>query len=165
MADSHYLRLQFTVFALVAASFTNIYITQPLLPVLQAEFATSMSTISASVSAVIFDITITNLPFGALSDKIPIQPIILSGGVMVALFKKMFASVFPPLSTLLQLRCFFVSGIEKDLCSASGPADIKGDRPRETLKKRGLIYASQSSNLRAGIRQNSLALWVTNVAS
>ncbi|MBN2809363.1 MAG: MFS transporter, partial [Deltaproteobacteria bacterium] len=79
-----YLRLQLTVFALVAASFTNIYITQPLLPVLQAEFATSMVIISISVSAVIFGITITNLPFGALADRIPIQPIILGGGLMVA---------------------------------------------------------------------------------
>ncbi len=80
-----YLRLQFTVFALVAASFTNIYITQPLLPVLQAEFATSMVIISTSISAVIFGITLANLPFGALADRIPIQPIILGGGFMVAL--------------------------------------------------------------------------------
>ncbi len=79
-----YLRLQLTVFALVAASFTNIYITQPLLPVLQAEFATSMVLISTSVSAVILGITLTNLPFGALADRIQIQPIILGGGIMVA---------------------------------------------------------------------------------
>ena len=80
-----YFRLQLTVFALVAASFTNIYITQPLLPVLQAEFATSMVLISTSVSAVIFGIVLTNLPFGALADRVRIQPIILGGGVMVAL--------------------------------------------------------------------------------
>ncbi len=34
MADASYLRLQVIVFALVSASFTNIYITQPVLPVL-----------------------------------------------------------------------------------------------------------------------------------
>jgi len=39
MADTSYFRLQFIVFALVSASFTNIYITQPILPVLQHEFA------------------------------------------------------------------------------------------------------------------------------
>ncbi|MCD6292355.1 MAG: MFS transporter [Deltaproteobacteria bacterium] len=83
--SNNYFRLQFTVFALVAASFTNIYITQPLLPVLQTEFATSMVIISTSISAVIFGITLANLPFGALADKIPIQPIILGGGIMVAL--------------------------------------------------------------------------------
>ncbi|MEA3334007.1 MAG: MFS transporter [Pseudomonadota bacterium] len=82
---SPYLRLQLIVFALVAASFTNIYITQPLLPVLQAEFKTSMVIISSSVSAVIFGITVANLPFGSLADRIPIQPIVLIGGIMVAL--------------------------------------------------------------------------------
>lgn len=81
----NYLRLQLTVFSLVAASFTNIYITQPLLPALQTEFATSIVLISTSVSAVIFGITLTNLPFGALADKIHIQPIILLGGIMVAI--------------------------------------------------------------------------------
>jgi len=81
-APSH-LRLQLTVFSLVAASFTNIYITQPLLPVLQTEFATSMVIISTSISAVVFGMTIANLPFGALVDRSPIQPIILGGGIMV----------------------------------------------------------------------------------
>ncbi len=85
MTTPSYLRLQLTVFALVAASFTNIYITQPLLPALQAEFATTMVTISTSVSAVIFGITISNLPFGALADRIPIQPIILGGGIMITI--------------------------------------------------------------------------------
>jgi len=77
------MRLQFSVFALVAASFTNIYITQPLLPVLQTEFATSIVIISTSISAVILGVTIANLPFGALADRVPIQPIIVGGGLMV----------------------------------------------------------------------------------
>ncbi|MFZ1983172.1 MAG: hypothetical protein WAU91_02090 [Desulfatitalea sp.] len=37
-----YLRLQTGVFALVSAAFVNIYITQPVLPVLQREFAVDM---------------------------------------------------------------------------------------------------------------------------
>jgi len=85
MADTSYFRLQFIVFALVAASFTNIYITQPVLPVLQDEFATDMVWVSFSVSAVILGIAISNLPFGFLADRLPIHPIILTGGVLVAL--------------------------------------------------------------------------------
>ncbi len=73
------------VFALVSAAFTNIYITQPVLPVLQAEFATSMVTASFSVSAVIFGIALFNLPFGFLADRLPIRPIITAGGMAVAL--------------------------------------------------------------------------------
>ena len=84
MTDSAYLRLQVTVFTLVSAAFTNIYITQPVLPVLQQEFAADMVVVSLTVSAVILGITCSNLPFGFLADRLPIQRIILVGGVCVA---------------------------------------------------------------------------------
>ena len=42
IAKPSYLRLQASVFALVSAAFVNIYITQPVLPVLQQEFAADM---------------------------------------------------------------------------------------------------------------------------
>jgi len=85
MADSSYLRLQFTVFALVTASFTNIYITQPVLPVLRQEFSADMVLVSFTVSAVILGMALSNLPFGLLADRLPIHPIILTGGLVVAL--------------------------------------------------------------------------------
>jgi len=85
MADSSYLRLQFTVFALVTASFTNIYITQPVLPVLRQEFSVDMVLVSFTVSAVILGMALSNLPFGFLADRLPIHPIILAGGIFVAL--------------------------------------------------------------------------------
>lgn len=85
MADDSAFRLQAIVFALVAASFTNIYVTQPVLPVLQSEFSADMVLVSLSVSAVILGIAISNLPFGFLVDRLPIHPIILTGGIMVAL--------------------------------------------------------------------------------
>lgn len=84
MSDYSYFRLQFIVFALVAASFTNIYITQPVLPVLQSEFAADMVLVSFSVSAVILGTAISNLPFGFLADRLPIHPIIFTGGLSVA---------------------------------------------------------------------------------
>lgn len=84
MADYSYFRLQFIVFALVSASFTNIYVTQPVLPVLQSEFSADMVLVSFSVSAVILGIAISNLPFGFLADRLPIHPIIFTGGVLVA---------------------------------------------------------------------------------
>ena len=84
MADISHFRLQLIVFALVSASFTNIYITQPVLPVLQYEFSADMVQVSFSVSAVILGIALFNLPFGYLVDRLPIQPIILTGGIAVA---------------------------------------------------------------------------------
>lgn len=84
MADHTHLRLQFIVSALVAASFTNIYITQPILPVLRDEFSANTVRVSFTVSAVILGIAISNLPFGFLADRLPIHPIILTGGMLVA---------------------------------------------------------------------------------
>ena len=84
MAERSYFQLQFIVFALVSAAFANVYITQPVLPVLQAEFGIDLVVASFSVSAVIFGIALSNLPFGHLSDRVAIQPIILTGGLVVA---------------------------------------------------------------------------------
>ena len=78
------LRLQIAVFALVSASFANIYITQPVLPVLQHEFQVTPVKVSFTVSAVIFGIVLSSLFFGSLSDKISIHPILLTGGICVA---------------------------------------------------------------------------------
>ena len=84
MSSAQYIRLQIIVFAVVAASFTNIYLTQPVLPILQEEFSVDIVQASLSVSAVIMGIALFNLPFGLLVDRIAIQPIILIGGFVVA---------------------------------------------------------------------------------
>jgi YNFM family putative membrane transporter len=84
MPETSYLRFQVTVFMLVSAAFTNIYITQPVLPVLQQEFSADMVVVSLTVSAVILGIACSNLPFGFLADRLPIHRIILLGGVCVA---------------------------------------------------------------------------------
>ena len=76
--------LQLAVFGLVAASFTNIYLTQPILPVLQEEFGVTTVGVSTTVSAVIFGIMLSNLFFGVLSDRFPIKPILATGGLVVA---------------------------------------------------------------------------------
>jgi YNFM family putative membrane transporter len=77
-------RIQLLVFSLVAAAFTTVYITQPVLPVIESEFGIDARTASLSVSAVIFGIALGNLPFGMLADRYPTRPIILAGGFVVA---------------------------------------------------------------------------------
>ncbi|MBF0255281.1 MAG: MFS transporter [Gammaproteobacteria bacterium] len=78
-------RIQLLIFSLVVAAFTNIYITQPVLPVLAEEFGLDAATASLSVSAVILGIALANLPFGRLGDQYPLRPLILLAGLMVAL--------------------------------------------------------------------------------
>lgn len=108
MAGYSSFRLQFIVFALVSAAFTNVYITQPVLPVLQSEFSVDMVLVSFSVSAVIFGIALANLPFGLLADRLPVQPIILVGGVAVA-FCGLICAATKEIWVLLGAR--FVQGI------------------------------------------------------
>jgi YNFM family putative membrane transporter len=108
MPDQSNFRLQFVVFALVSASFTNIYISQPVLPVLQREFAADMVLVSLSVSSVILGIALANLPFGFLVDRLPIQPIILAGGSLVA-FGGIICAVTENLWILIGAR--FLQGI------------------------------------------------------
>ena len=76
--------LQALVFSLVAAAVSNIYITQPVLPVIQREFGVSPSQASYTVSAVILGIALANLPFGMMADRFPVRRLILVGGVVVA---------------------------------------------------------------------------------
>lgn len=78
------LKLQMAVFALVSATFTNIYITQPVLPILQDEFGVSTVAVSMTVSIVILGIVVSNLFFGYLADRVAIHPILLIGGLCVA---------------------------------------------------------------------------------
>jgi YNFM family putative membrane transporter len=78
-----FLGLRGLVFALVAAAFTNIYLPQPILPVLSAEFRVSAAGASMTISMVILGIALSNLPFGRLGDRYPIRPIILAGGAVI----------------------------------------------------------------------------------
>ena len=76
--------LQALVFALVAATFAVIYITQPILPLLRVEFGVDATQASLTVSAVILGIALSNLPFGRLADRHPVKPLIAIGALCVA---------------------------------------------------------------------------------
>ena len=73
------------MFLLVAATFSTIYLTQPVLPVLREEFGIDAAKASLTVSAVIFGIALATLPFGRLADRFPARPIILVGGTLASL--------------------------------------------------------------------------------
>lgn len=75
---------QLLIFALVAAAFTNIYITQPVLPVLAGEFGVDAAVASLTVSATVLGIALANLPFGRLGDRYALRPLMLIGGGVVA---------------------------------------------------------------------------------
>ena len=102
--------LQARVFLLVAATFSTIYLTQPVLPVLREEFGIDAAKASLTVSAVIFGIALATLPFGRLADRVPARPIILFGGTSASLCGFLCAATdsFPLLVAARFLQGVFV---------------------------------------------------------
>ncbi|NLW82279.1 MAG: MFS transporter [Desulfovibrionales bacterium] len=77
--------LQALVFFLVSASFSTMYLVQPVLPVLQTEFGISISRASQTVSMVILGVALSTLIFGRLADIYPVKPLIILGGAVISL--------------------------------------------------------------------------------
>ena len=101
-------RLQWVVFAVVCAAFSNIYVTQPILPILEAEFAADTVRAAQTVSAVLLGISLANLPFGYLSDRYSIRPLLLCGGAAIAL-AGLVCALTDSLNVLIAAR--FVQGL------------------------------------------------------
>lgn len=93
MPEGRHIGLQALIFWLVAAAFSTIYITQPVLPVLREEFGVSAQVASFTISAVILGMALANLPFGMLVDRYPVRPIILLGGTVIAALGLVCAAV------------------------------------------------------------------------
>jgi YNFM family putative membrane transporter len=125
-----YLTLQFIVFALVASAFTTIYITQPVLPILQRQFSVSISWASLSVSAVTLGMALSNLPFGILADRFPVRYLILTGGATVVAcgFFCAFTISFP-----LLLCARFVQGLFIPALTTCLAAYVSRNLPIERL--------------------------------
>jgi len=102
------LKLQFLVFSLVMAAISNLYIPQPVLPVLQSEFGVSASAASRTVSAAILGVALANLPFGMLADTYGIKAIILIGGFVVSI-SGFFCAATNSLDLLIIAR--FIQGL------------------------------------------------------
>ena len=132
-------KIQLAVFCLVAASFTNIYITQPILPVLQNEFSVDAVVVSFSVSAVILGIALANLPFGFLSDRFAVQPIVLAGGLAVALGGAVCA-VAENFWTLIAAR--FLQGLFVPAMTTCVAAYLAKTLPKERLNVAMGAYVS-----------------------
>jgi YNFM family putative membrane transporter len=102
------LPLQFVVFFLAAAAFSTVYITQPVLPILTQEFGADPALVSLTVSAVVLGIAISILPIGILVDRLPVDNILIIGGIAVASCS-LVAAVTSNLWTLIAVR--FVQGL------------------------------------------------------
>lgn len=104
----HRLPLQAVVFFLVAAAFSTVYITQPVLPVLAEEFGSDPAAVSLTVSAVVLGIALSILPIGVLADRLPVHRILMVGGAVVTVCS-LLAAATGSLATLIAVR--FIQGL------------------------------------------------------
>jgi MFS transporter, YNFM family, putative membrane transport protein len=130
MNRQSFFTFQALVFALVAGGISMVYITQPVLPVLQQEFGVSPSQASYTVSAVILGIALANLPFGLLADRFPIHRLILAGGAVVAACG-LFCAATSSLSLLVGAR--FVQGLFVPALTTCLAAYLSNNLPLERL--------------------------------
>jgi MFS transporter, YNFM family, putative membrane transport protein len=98
------------IFVLVTCAFATIYITQPVLPILEAQFAIGPSAASLSVSAVIVGMAVTTLPIGVLVDRFAATRLMITGACVIAAAGAVCAATtsFPVLIAMRALQGAFV---------------------------------------------------------
>ncbi|MFA4902249.1 MAG: MFS transporter [Desulfobaccales bacterium] len=155
MNRQSFFTLQALVFGLVAAALTTVYITQPVLPILQREFGVNPSQASYTVSAVILGISLANLPFGMLADRFPVQRLILvGGGVVVAC--GLFCAVTSSLPLLVGAR--FVQGLFVPALTTCLAAYLSTNLPLERLNV--VMGSYVSATVAGGLGGRLLGGWI-----
>jgi YNFM family putative membrane transporter len=147
--------MQALVFSQVCAAFTTIYITQPVLPVIRQEFGVNATTASYTIAAVVLGIALATLPFGALVDRLPIKPIILVGGLVVA-GCGMICAITPSLTMLIAAR--FVQGLFIPALTTCLVAYLARSLPAESLNV--VMGSYVSATVAGGLGGRLLGGWI-----
>jgi len=155
MNRTSFFRLQALVFTLVAAGITNLYITQPVLPIIQQEFKVGAATASLTVSVVILGIALANLPFGWLADRFPVHRLIALGAVVVAGAGFVCAAT-PIFAVLVGFR--FLQGLFLPALSTCVAAYLSRSLPVERLNVAMGSYVS--ATVAGGLGGRLLGGWI-----
>lgn len=147
--------LQALVFCLVGAGFTSIYITQPVLPILQMEFGVDETIASLSISAVIFGIALSNLPLGIVADRYPIRPIIMVGSSVVIVCGLLCAVTD---SIVLLIIARFFQGLSIPSLTTCLAAYLSRNAPKERLNV--VIGSYVSATVAGGLIGRLLGGWI-----
>jgi MFS transporter, YNFM family, putative membrane transport protein len=155
MNQQNFFTLQTLVFTLVAAALTTVYITQPVLPILEQEFGVNPSQASYTVSAVILGIALANLPFGMMADRFPVQRLILVGGAVVVACG-FFCAVTSSLPLLVGAR--FVQGLFVPALTTCLAAYLSTNLPLERLNV--VMGSYVSATVAGGLAGRLLGGWI-----
>jgi YNFM family putative membrane transporter len=109
-------RLRVATLALYAAAvvvLADMYLTQPILPLLAAEFGIAPATAGLSVSFVVFFIAAASTAFGPLSDRLGRKPVMVGSVALLAIptFLCAFAPTFGALLVLRGLQGLCIPGL------------------------------------------------------
>ena len=156
MNRKSFFTFQALVFILVAAGISTIYLTQPVLPILEREFGVNPSQASYTVSAVILGIALANLPFGMLADRFPVKRLILVGGLVVAA-GAFFCATTARLAPLVGAR--FVQGLFVPALTTCLAAYLSANLPLERLNVAMGAYVS--ATVAGGLGGRLLSGWIT----
>ncbi len=155
MDRENFFGLQALVFALVAAALTTVYITQPVLPIIEEEFGVNPSQASFTVSAVILGIALANLPFGMLADRVPVQRLILVGGAVVVACG-LFCAATRSLPLLVGAR--FIQGLFVPSLTTCLAAYLSANLPLERLNV--VMGSYVSATVAGGLGGRLLGGWI-----
>jgi YNFM family putative membrane transporter len=155
MPESSFFRLQALIFTLVAAAITNMYITQPVLPIIEQEFGVGAATASLTVSMVILGIAISNLPFGWLADCYPVHRLIGLGALVVGV-AGFVCAVTPSFSVLVGFR--FLQGLFIPSLTTCVAAYLSRNLPVERLNVAMGSYVS--ATVAGGLGGRLLGGWI-----
>ena len=147
------------VFALVTCTFATVYVTQPVLPILRAQFGVSPSSASLTVSAVILGMALATLPIGALADRHRTTTMMLAGGATVALTSGLCA-ISESFPVLVALR--FVQGAAIPALTTSIAAWLARMLPPQALNVAMGTYVS--ATVAGGLGGRLLAGWAFDPA-
>ncbi|MCA1581347.1 MAG: MFS transporter [Acidobacteria bacterium] len=140
------------------AVYADIYITQPILPVLSREFRVRPATAGLSISIVVLMIAIVSIPYGSLSDAVGRKPVMVTTLFLLGVPTLLCAVApsFPVLVVFRGLQGALIPGV-----TAIAVAYLGDAYPVEELgpKVGGWIAASVAGGLIGRVVSGLLADW------
>jgi YNFM family putative membrane transporter len=141
------------------AVYADIYITQPILPLLSHEFDVKPATAGLSVSIVVLLIAAVSIPYGSLSDAVGRKPVMVTALALLTIPTILcsFARTFPVLVLFRGLQGALIPGV-----TAIAVAYLGDVYSPEELGPRvgGWIAASVAGGLTGRVVSGLLAAWV-----
>jgi YNFM family putative membrane transporter len=135
------------------AVYADIYITQPILPLLSHEFGVRPATAGLTISAVVLLIAIVSIPYGSVSDAVGRKPVMVASMSLLAI-PTLLCAVAPSFHALLVFRALQGALIPGVTAIAVAPEELG---PRVG----GWIAASVAGGLTGRVVSGLLADWLS----